>query len=50
VAPGDGWVTAESATGLPADPWLQTLRVCARHTRYLEDPVVLARVVDFLLH
>jgi len=49
TAPGDGVVTAESATGLPPSPTLTVLTTCTGHTTYLQDPDFLVRVVRFLL-
>jgi len=49
TAPGDGVVTAESATGLPPSPTLTVLTTCTAHTAYLQDADLLARVVRFLL-
>jgi len=49
TAPGDGVVTVESAMGLPASPTLASLTVCTGHNDYLDDSVLLGRVVRFLL-
>lgn len=49
TAPGDGVVTAESATDLPASPTLTVLTICTAHSTYLQDPDLRARVVRFLL-
>jgi pimeloyl-ACP methyl ester carboxylesterase len=49
TAPGDGVVTAESATTLPASPTLTVLTICTAHSTYLQDPDLRARVVRFLL-
>jgi pimeloyl-ACP methyl ester carboxylesterase len=48
TAPGDGVVTAESATGLPASPTLTVVTTCAGHNAYLQDSDLLARIVRFL--
>jgi hypothetical protein len=47
--PGDGVVTAESATGVAAGPTLTMATACSRHNGYLDDPEILERVVRFLL-
>ena len=49
TAPGDGVVTAESATDLPASRTLTVLTTCTGHSTYLQDPDLLVRVVRFLL-
>ncbi len=49
TAPGDGVVTAESATDLPASPTLTVLTICTAHSMYVQDPDLRARVVRFLL-
>ena len=49
TAPGDGVVTAESATDLPSSPSLTVLTACTSHTMYFQDPDLLSRVVRFLL-
>jgi pimeloyl-ACP methyl ester carboxylesterase len=49
TAPGDGVVTAESGLGLPASPTLTLLTTCTGHNSYLDDPHLVARVVQFLL-
>jgi len=49
TAPGDGVVTAESATDLPASPTLTVLTICTAHSTYVQDPDLLTRVVRFLL-
>jgi hypothetical protein len=49
TAAGDGVVTAESATDLPASPSLTVLTACTSHTMYVQDPDLLSRVVRFLL-
>jgi pimeloyl-ACP methyl ester carboxylesterase len=49
TVPGDGVVTAESATGLPPSRTLSVLTTCAGHTTYLQDPDLLVRVIRFLL-
>jgi hypothetical protein len=49
TAPGDGVVTSESATGLPASPTLTVLTVCTGHNAYLQDLDFLTRTVRFLL-
>lgn len=46
---GDGVVTAENALGLPDSPTLTSLATCAGHNAYLDDPSLVARVVEFLL-
>jgi len=49
TAPGDGVVTAESATGLPASPTLTVLTTCMGHTAYVQDSDLLVRIIRFLL-
>jgi len=49
TAPGDGVVTAESATGLPPAPTLTVLTTCTGHSTYFQDPDLLVRVIRFLL-
>lgn len=49
TAPGDGVVTAESAVGLPPSPRLTVLTTCTGHSAYLQDPALLARLLQFLL-
>jgi pimeloyl-ACP methyl ester carboxylesterase len=49
TAPGDGVVTAESATGLPPSPTLTVLTTCTGHSTYLQDPDLLVRIIQFLL-
>ncbi len=49
TAPGDGVVTAESATDLPASRTLTVLTTCTGHSTYLQDPNLVVRVVRFLL-
>ncbi|MBI3085294.1 MAG: hypothetical protein HYY88_06155 [candidate division NC10 bacterium] len=46
---GDGVVTAENALGLPDSPTLTSLATCAGHNTYLDDPSLVARIVEFLL-
>jgi pimeloyl-ACP methyl ester carboxylesterase len=48
TAPGDGVVTTESATDLPASPTLTVLTICTAHSMYVQDPDLRARVVRFL--
>jgi pimeloyl-ACP methyl ester carboxylesterase len=49
TAPGDGVVTAEGAMGLPVSPTVTTVTACTGHSTYLQDPELVARVVQFLL-
>jgi pimeloyl-ACP methyl ester carboxylesterase len=48
TAPGDGVVSAESATDLPPSPTLTVLTTCTTHTAYLQDPDLLVRIDRFL--
>ena len=48
TAPGDGVVTAESATGLPASPTLTVVTTCVGHNAYLQDSDLLSRIIRFL--
>jgi hypothetical protein len=48
TVPGDGVVSAESALTLPPAPSLTTVATCSRHSGYLEDPVLLERVTEFM--
>jgi hypothetical protein len=47
--PGDGVVTAESATAVPAAPGLTVATTCTRHNGYLDAPEILEQVTRFLL-
>jgi pimeloyl-ACP methyl ester carboxylesterase len=49
TAPGDGVVTAESATGLPPSATLTVLTTCMGHTAYVQDSDLLVRIIRFLL-